>query len=263
MTVLSDQAGSCYRDDRTSAASMQPFASHASTDWVLVTGQPGCGKTTAVKTLVEELRARGASVRGILHRRGAAGGRRVGFDIVTVPDGRRGPLARKGAAGPKVGQYGVDVARASSPPTLGDDDDDTIYVLDEIGRMELKSEALRDARRGVAGAGRALGRRDHGPDLRPPRRVLRPRERDARRRRAQAHEVDARRRHGRAATVAVARFVKPPRQTLASPVTQNASFCVTTRWTSPRRREDAGERAGEVLLVHVGTRRPRDSRPCR
>ena len=125
---------------------MQPFASHAGTDWVLVTGQPGCGKTTAVKKLVEELRARGLSVRGFYTDEVLSGGRRVGFDIVTVPDGRRGPLARKGAAGPKVGAYGVDVAgfERLALPTLDvdDDDDDTIYVLDEIGRMELKSEAF-------------------------------------------------------------------------------------------------------------------------
>ena len=125
---------------------MQPFASHAGTDWVLVTGQPGCGKTTAVKKLVDELRARGESVRGFYTDEVLSGGRRVGFDIVTVPDGRRGPLARKGAAGPKVGQYGVDVAgfERLALPTLDvdDDDDDTIYVLDEIGRMELKSEAF-------------------------------------------------------------------------------------------------------------------------
>ena len=125
---------------------MQPFASHAGTDWVLVTGQPGCGKTTAVKKLVDELRARGESVRGFYTDEVLSGGRRVGFDIVSVPDGRRGPLARKGAAGPKVGQYGVDVASFErlALPTLGDDDDDddTIYVLDEIGRMELKSEAF-------------------------------------------------------------------------------------------------------------------------
>ena len=122
---------------------MQPFASHTSTDWVLVTGQPGCGKTTAVKTLVDELRATGASVRGFYTDEVLQGGRRIGFDIVTVPDGRRGPLARKGAAGPKVGQYGVDVASFErlALPTLGDDDD-AIYVLDEIGRMELKSEAF-------------------------------------------------------------------------------------------------------------------------
>ena len=59
---------------------MQPFASHAGTDWVLVTGQPGCGKTTAVKKLVDELRARGASVRGFYTDEVLQGGRRVGFD---------------------------------------------------------------------------------------------------------------------------------------------------------------------------------------
>ena len=125
---------------------MQPFASCASTDWVLVTGQPGCGKTTAVKTLVDELRASGASVRGFYTDEVLSGGQRVGFDIVTVPDGRRGPLARKGAAGPKVGQYGVDVAgfeRLALPTLADNDDDETIYyVLDEIGRMELKSDVF-------------------------------------------------------------------------------------------------------------------------
>ena len=124
---------------------MQPFTSHPGTDWVLVTGQPGCGKTTAVKKLVDELRASGESVRGFYTDEVLQGGRRVGFDIVSVPDGRRGPLARKGAAGPKVGQYGVDVEgfeRLALPTLDVDDDDDTIYVLDEIGRMELKSEAF-------------------------------------------------------------------------------------------------------------------------
>ena len=84
---------------------MQPFASHASTDWVLVTGQPGCGKTTAVKKLVDELRSRGASVRGFYTDEVLSGGRRVGFDIVSVPDGRRGPLARKCLAPRTAAEY--------------------------------------------------------------------------------------------------------------------------------------------------------------
>ena len=136
---------------------MQPFAAHASTDWVLVTGQPGCGKTTAVKKLVEELRARGVCVRGFYTDEVLQGGRRIGFDIVSVPDGRRGLLARKdledgrwglerasnGRWPHKVGQYRVDVAgfERLALPTL-EGDDDTIYVLYEIGRMELKSEAF-------------------------------------------------------------------------------------------------------------------------
>ena len=112
-----------------------------------------------MKQLVDELRASGASVRGFYTEEVLSGGRRIGFDIVSVPDGRRGLLARKdledgswglqrasnGRWPHKVGQYRVDVAgfERLALPTLGDDaDDDTIYVLDEIGRMELKSEAF-------------------------------------------------------------------------------------------------------------------------
>ncbi len=70
-------------------------------------------------------------------------GRRVGFDVVTV-DGRRGPLARAGARGPRVGRYGVDlesferVGVAELERGLAADVD--LLVVDEIGKMELFSE---------------------------------------------------------------------------------------------------------------------------
>lgn len=85
-------------------------------------------------------------------------GTRSGFDVVTVPDGRRGILARKEGlpkAYPKVGKYSVDVASFEqlALPTLdtpaGPEESSTVYVLDEVGRMELLSERFKAAVRGL------------------------------------------------------------------------------------------------------------------
>ena len=78
------------------------------------------------------------------------GGKRIGFDVVTIPDGRRGVLSRKSkegkfAACPRVGAYSVDVDafEALALPTLASDAG--VFVIDEIGRMELKSEKFKAA----------------------------------------------------------------------------------------------------------------------
>ena len=129
------------------ASQVQGFSSHEHTDWLLCTGQPGSGKTTLVKTLVQSLamndkvRLRGFYTEEVL----GADGSRIGFDVVTVPDGRRGVLSRKGGPPdqPKTGQYSVDVRAFESLaiPALADDEDaSVVYVLDEIGRMELHSK---------------------------------------------------------------------------------------------------------------------------
>ena len=126
---------------------MATFASHSDTDMILLTGQPGCGKTTAVKRLSEALARDGVKLRGFVTEEVLVGGKRVGFDVVTIPDGKRGILSRKGgpAAHPKTGQYSVDVssfetlALPTIEPPAGQE---VVLVLDEIGRMELHSAAF-------------------------------------------------------------------------------------------------------------------------
>ncbi|UCC82578.1 MAG: hypothetical protein JSW46_16625, partial [Gemmatimonadota bacterium] len=74
---------------------------------ILLTGRPGCGKTTVIKRAVELIgpdRCAGFYTEDVREK-----GRRIGFDVVTL-DGRRGPLARAGARGPRVSRYGVELA---------------------------------------------------------------------------------------------------------------------------------------------------------
>lgn len=107
---------------------------------VLLTGPPGCGKTTALLRTLELVNRLAA---GFYTAEVRERGERVGFDVVTL-DGRRGPLARIGARGPRVGRYGVDVdsfervgVRALE---AGLGDPGVLLVVDELGKMELQSQ---------------------------------------------------------------------------------------------------------------------------
>jgi len=153
-----------HRTDLAGVTSAAGFPSHSRTDWVLCTGQPGSGKTTAVLALAKELqschnlRVRGFVTEEVLGPDGC----RVGFDVVTLPDAKRGVLSRKGGppGQPKTGQYSVDVVAFEqlALPTLAADDDpaSVVYVLDEIGRMELHSAAFAELVKSLLGRGARL-----------------------------------------------------------------------------------------------------------
>lgn len=119
---------------------------------VFLTGSPGVGKTTLIQKASEILKSSGVPVDGFYTEEVRQGGRRVGFDVVTL-SGLRGPLSRVGSEPLpgrqecRVGQYVVDVmsfeqlalpvlknAGSSSGPGQ------RVCVIDEIGKMELFSQ---------------------------------------------------------------------------------------------------------------------------
>jgi nucleoside-triphosphatase len=122
----------------------------ASARHVLLTGLPGCGKTTVVRRVVEalgELRAAGFYTREV--REGA---RRVGFEIVGL-GGQRYLLARVDwPSRLRVGRYGVEpdrlgrIIEAELGQLAGEVD---VYVIDEIGKMECLCPSFVEAVRRV------------------------------------------------------------------------------------------------------------------
>lgn len=113
---------------------------------ILITGKPGCGKTTLIFRVVEELRARGYRAGGIYCPEIREGGRRVGFMIVDLRSGESRILSHINEKGPKVGKYGVNVenvdemSRKAIERALKESD---IIVIDEIAPMEVLSEVFR------------------------------------------------------------------------------------------------------------------------
>jgi nucleoside-triphosphatase len=112
---------------------------------VLLTGPPGVGKTTLTLDVVDVLRARGEIIAGFTTSEIRRGGRRTGFTITGL-GGLERTLAVRGGSGPRVGGYAVDIAAFEEVALLelqnGLELGSTL-VIDEIGRMELLSDAFR------------------------------------------------------------------------------------------------------------------------
>ena len=115
---------------------------------LLVTGPPGCGKSTLILRLLKRIPISAGGFTTAEIREPGSG--RVGFRITGL-SGSEGILAHKSFdAGPRVGRYRVDITdlerigvaeiemAAADPATA-------LIVVDEIARMELFSERFRDA----------------------------------------------------------------------------------------------------------------------
>jgi nucleoside-triphosphatase len=117
------------------------------TERVLLTGRPGCGKTTLIKRVVNNL-PRGAG--GFYTEEIRDGGTRAGFKIVTL-DGEEAVFAHvdlTAAAGPdRLGKYGLDLSaleRIGVGAVRQAVRARRIVIIDEIGSMEIRSPIFRD-----------------------------------------------------------------------------------------------------------------------
>jgi nucleoside-triphosphatase len=111
----------------------------------LIEARPGAGKTTALRRLAELLRATGVTLAGFVTEEVRERGRRVGFSIETFA-GECGTLAHVDHPGPpRVGKYGVDLGEFErlALPALSVPAD--AILVDELGKMELASDAFREA----------------------------------------------------------------------------------------------------------------------
>jgi nucleoside-triphosphatase len=111
---------------------------------ILITGLPGCGKTTLIKEVLKELRI---PARGFFTEEIREGGERIGFKIMTLND-KEGILAKKEFKSPyKVSKYGVNLKDLEE---IGVEEieeglkENSLIVVDEIGKMELFSQKFKE-----------------------------------------------------------------------------------------------------------------------
>ena len=116
-------------------------------DKVLLTGRPGCGKTTLIKRVVNELaRPAGGFYTEEIRERGA----RVGFKIVTT-HGKEAVFANVNfpatAEPQRLGKYGLDLSALEKIAVVAVRAAiraRQLIVIDEIGPMEIRSVIFRD-----------------------------------------------------------------------------------------------------------------------
>jgi nucleoside-triphosphatase len=107
---------------------------------ILLTGFPGCGKTTLVRHVIErlgDLRLAGFYTQELL----GADGRRVGFEAIGLHSDRANLAHVRSKSKIRVGRYGVELIGFEKliSEELAADADADLFVVDEIGKMECYS----------------------------------------------------------------------------------------------------------------------------
>ena len=117
---------------------------------ILITGPPRCGKSTLITKLIEYYTIKkNYSVNGFLTPEVKKSGNRIGFDIKDISSKEQEKFARIGPynTSNKLGKYGIfleglEKIISNFEPTQFHKID--LFIVDEIGKMELFSKKFRD-----------------------------------------------------------------------------------------------------------------------
>ena len=117
---------------------------------ILLTGRPGCGKTTVIMKLVKLLQKK--NIAGFYTQEIRSAGQRSGFSVRTFA-GAEGLLSSIHIRqGPRVGKYRVDVGgfeKIILPELARPSEEADIFLIDEIGKMECYSGGFIQAVTGI------------------------------------------------------------------------------------------------------------------
>ena len=116
---------------------------------LLLTGNPGIGKTTVLMKTISTLKENGCSIGGMLSCEIRKGRTRIGFKILDLNRGKSGWLAHTNQkSGPQIGKYRVNLenlTRIGAQAITYAVTNCCVVVIDEIGPMELCSSNFRDS----------------------------------------------------------------------------------------------------------------------
>lgn len=113
----------------------------------MITGPPGSGKSTLLFDIVKDLKTREVKIAGITCPEIRKNGQRWGFQIKNLKTEEKGILASVELRGsPRVSKYGISLEDLNGigVQALRNalEDDSEVVVIDEIGKMELKSRTF-------------------------------------------------------------------------------------------------------------------------
>jgi nucleoside-triphosphatase THEP1 len=110
---------------------------------VLITGNPGSGKSTLMARLIQDVGAR--RIAGLSTPEIRRGNVRTGFKMIDLASGEEEMLASTSGSGPSVGKYHVNlegIDRMVAKVELSLDAAQFVFI-DEIGKMELFSKRFK------------------------------------------------------------------------------------------------------------------------